>query len=144
LISFKEVKTMNNAIVRSQHHHALLPSIGTFSALPSHNVLPTQRIGIGRIVAVCVESDTPLSVQTPNGAIFSIGGLSDRQKQQLLTLLPDLIHTRVRFQYSRQNELGQAVDAMFQTLLIEGDTRHRASSVVFNTGFNNMQGVQHG
>jgi hypothetical protein len=134
---------MNNAIVRSQHH-ALLPSIGTFSALPTHNVLPTQRIDIGRIVAVCVESDTPLSVQTPNGTIFSIGGLSDRQKQQLLTLLPDLIHTRVRFQYSRQNDLGQAVDAIFQTLLIEGDTRHRASSVVFNTGFNNMQGVQHG
>ncbi|MGB5997436.1 MAG: hypothetical protein WBG31_09025 [Marinomonas sp.] len=82
---------MNNAIVRSQHHHAFLPSFGTFSALP------TQRISIGRIVAVCVESDTPLFVQTPNGAIFSIGGLSDRQKQQLLTLLPDLIHTRVRF-----------------------------------------------
>lgn len=129
---------MNNTIVRSQHHHALLPPIGTFSALPSH------KIGIGRIVAVCVESDTPLFVQTPNGAIFSIGGLSERQKLQLLTLLPDLIHTRVRFQYSRQNDLGQAIDAMFQTLLIEGDTRHRASSVVFNTGFNNMQGVQHG
>jgi hypothetical protein len=135
---------MNNTIVRSRHHHALLPSIGTFSALPTQSSLPTQRIGIGRIVAVCVESDEPLFVQTPNGAIFSIGGLSDRQKQQLHTLLPDLIHTRVRFQYSRQNALGQAVDAVFQTLLIEGDTRHRASPVVFNNGFNNMQGVQHG
>ncbi|WP_394182681.1 hypothetical protein [Marinomonas posidonica] len=115
-----------------------MPSIGSrFAPSP-------YKIGIGRIVAVCVESDEPLFVQTPNGAIFSIGGLSDRQKQQLLTLLPDLIHTRVRFQYSRQNDLGQAVDAIFQTLLIEGDTRHRASSVVFNTGFNNMQGVQHG
>ncbi len=135
---------MNNAIVRSQHHHALLPSVGTLSALPTQSSLPTQRTGIGRIVAVCVESDEPLFVQTPNGAIFSIGGLSDRQKQQLLTLLPDLIHTRVRFQYRQQNALGQAVDAVFQTLLIEGDTRHRASPVVFNNGFNNMQGVQHG
>jgi hypothetical protein len=48
---------MNNVIVRSQHHHALLPSIGTFSALPSQSSLPTQRTGIGRIVAVCVEND---------------------------------------------------------------------------------------
>lgn len=84
-----------------------MPSIGTLSALPS------QRTGIDhRIVAVCVESDEPLFVQTPNGAIFSIDGLSDRQRQQFLILLPYLIHTRVRFQYRQQNELGQAVDAL--------------------------------
>lgn len=129
---------MNNAMAHSEHHHAFLPPVGSRFA-PS-----ICKIGIGRIVAVCVESDEPLFVQTPNGAIFSIGGLSDRQKQQLLTLLPDLIHTRVRFKYSHKNALGQAADATFQTLLIEGDTRHRLGGTVFYSSNNSVQGVQHG
>ena len=114
---------MNNAIVRSQHHHALLPSIGTFSALPSPAALPFSKIGIGRIVAVCVDSETPLLVRLANGTTFHLGGLSDRQKNQLIKLSSSLINARVRFKYSTQNAHGQAVDAVFQTVIIDGDTR---------------------
>ena len=108
---------MNNAIVRSQHHHALLPSIGTFPARISH------KVGIGRIVAVCVESETPLLVRLANGTTFHLGGLSNRQKNQLVKLSSSLINTRVRFKYTTQNDHGQAVDAVFQTIFIYGDTR---------------------
>ena len=63
---------MNNAIVRSLHHHALFPSISTFSALPS------LQVGLGHIVTVNLHDAGPLLVRLANGTTFHLGGLSDR------------------------------------------------------------------
>ena len=97
-----------------------------------------------RRVAAYVESDTLLSIQMLNGSVFSLGGLSDRQTQQLTHLSSGLINARVRFQYSHTNAFGEVVNAVFQTLLIDGDSRHKTSSAVLEGSINNMQGVQHG
>lgn len=126
---------MNNAIVRSQHHHALLPSIGTLSALPS------PKVGIGRIVKVCVESETPLLVRLANGTTIYLGGLSDRQTQQLPNLMPDLIGSSVWFQYD-ESATGQMINLRFKTILIQGDSRQK-TRVIMNTNLH-MRGVQHG
>ena len=128
---------MNNAIVRSQHHHAFLSSIGTFSASPS------PKVSTGRIVAVNLHDEEPLLVRLANGAIFSLGGLSDRQTQQLTNLMTDIIHAPVWFHY-QVNEMGQMINPRFKTLLIQGDSRQRPNHIVSNNGFNNVQGVQHG
>ena len=128
---------MNNAIVRSQHHHALLPSIGTFSALPS------PKVGTGRIVAVNLHDEDPLLVRLANGAIFSLGGLSDRQTQQLTNLMTDIIHSLVWFHY-QINEMGQMINPRFKTLLIQGDSRQHMAKSASNVSFSSVQGVQHG
>jgi hypothetical protein len=128
---------MNNAIVRSLHHHALFPSNGTFSALPS------PQVGLGHIVAVNLHDADPLLVRLANGTTFHLGGLSDRQTQQLTTLLPDLINAPVWFHYDIDSA-GQMINPRFKTLLIQGDSRQRASHIVSNNGFNNVRGVQHG
>lgn len=128
---------MNNAIVRSQHHHAFLPPIGTSSALPS------PKVGTGRIVAVNLHDEKPLLVRLANGTTFHLGGLSDRQTKQLPNLMTDIIHAPVWFHYDIDSA-GQMINPRFKTLLIQGDSRQRPSHIVSNNGFNNVQGVQHG
>ncbi|AWX99525.1 hypothetical protein A8139_05600 [Marinomonas primoryensis] len=126
---------MHNAIVRSQHHHALLPSIGTSFAIPS------PQVGLGRIVAVCVDSETPLLVRLANGTTFHLGGLSDRQTQQLPNLMPDLIGSSVWFQYD-ESTTGQVINPRFKTILIQGDSRQK-TRVMMNTNLH-MRVVHHG
>ncbi len=123
---------MNTAIARSEHTHTLLPTSG---------ILSRNKTGIAHVIKVDVDSHHPLLVCTPNGTTFSLGGLTTRQKQQLPTLLPGLINSLVWFKYDHKNALGEIVGAVFKTLLIEGDSRHRACTAMLKKRLVNTGGV---
>lgn len=114
---------MQKHIDRSQFSTSALIKLGL---LPKPN---PKKIGIGHIVAVSIDADKPLFIRGENGAVFSIGGLTDNQKQVIPNLLPELIGSKVFFKFDTENELGQATDGIFQTLLLDSDTSPRAMAL---------------
>jgi len=91
--------------------------------------LPPTKLGVGTVVAVSVNDDKPLYVRGENGAVFAMGGLTPLQQQQIPHLLPELIGIKVFYKYEHENDVGQATDSVFQTLLIENDTSPRATAL---------------
>lgn len=83
---------------------------------------PSQ-VDVGTIIWCKLDHDQPLMVECSNGVIFRCGGLTQRQRDQIPSLLPDLFGCQMVFCYEALNEHGQPVDARFKTLLLAGDQR---------------------